>query len=257
MSLLAPLHRLASRFHLAVFSWALRRHYAALYEAQARQMPGDEAIGNGPYEVFGRFELEILQRAGLKANHTLLDFGCGDGRLAIHAIPYLSAGNYFGIDISPTFLERARNRAASRTPKPACRVRWQRQIGDCIPLPDRSVDMMCAYSVFTHMEHEDAYRYLRDARRVVRRGGRVVFSCLPMTQRAAHEIFVQQAALDFATRWRIVRNVTTSVEMMDQIAGLAGWRVVEWFAGDRLFSTIPGEESRPFGQSVCVLESPG
>jgi hypothetical protein len=103
------------------------------------------------------------------------------------------------------------------------------------------------------MEHEDTYRYLCEARRIVRPGGRLVYSCLPMTLKAAHEIFAHQAALDFATRWRTVRNVTTSVEMMDQIAQMAGWKVVRWYPGNELFSRVPGEETRPFGQSVCVL----
>ena len=111
--------------------------------------------------------------------------------------------------------------------------------------------MVCAFSVFTHMEHEDSYRYLLDAFRVVRPGGSFVFSCLPLDLPAAQEIFVAEAALPVAERWRRVRAVTTSRDLMDAISTLAGWRVTDWYGGDHPFL-----DQTALGQSVCVLERP-
>ncbi len=63
--------------------------YEKLYEAQAQAVRVDEAIGVGPYDLIGQIELDILVMEGLQPEHTLLDFGCGNGRLAVHAIPLL------------------------------------------------------------------------------------------------------------------------------------------------------------------------
>ena len=104
------------------------------------------------------------------------------------------------------------------------------------------------------MEHEDSYRYLCEARRIVRPGGRFIFSCLPMNLAYARQIFLNESVETFVGRWKRVRNVTTSVELMNAIAELAGWRVTRWYAGDEPFSRLPGYEGWQFGQSVCVLE---
>jgi hypothetical protein len=124
-------------------------------------------------------------------------------------------------------------------------------------LPDASADLICAFSVFTHMEHEDAYRYLIDGLRVTRAGGRFVFSCLPLELELSREIFREAAAFSLAERWRRVRNVITSRDLMDSIADLAGWRVISWYRGDEPTFDVPGlRERAALGQSVCVLERP-
>ena len=64
--------------------------YESLYEAHARST-GDEGVGGGDYDVMGEVELDVLRAEGLQPTSTLLDFGCGNGRLAVHAVPYLDA----------------------------------------------------------------------------------------------------------------------------------------------------------------------
>ena len=162
-----------------------------------------------------------------------MDLGCGTGRLAVHAIPTLAGGHYVGIDIAQSMLDHARALIDTRHPSPPCRVTWQQQRDDTFQLPDASADMMCAFSVFTHMEHEDTFRYLVSARRVVRPGGRFLFSCLPMSLAAARDIFRESASRTLAERWATVRNVTTTPEMMETLATMAGWTVRGWYASRR------------------------
>jgi hypothetical protein len=81
--------------------------------------------------------------------------------------------------------------------------------------------MVCAFSVFTHMEHEASYRNLVDALRVVRLGGRFVFSCSPLDLPAAQELFVAEATLPLAESWGPVCSLTTSRDLMDAISTLA------------------------------------
>jgi SAM-dependent methyltransferase len=55
----------------------------------------------------GHYLFEFVRDAGLRPEHRLLDFGCGALRLGILAIPYLDAGNYFGVDSHLVSLEAA------------------------------------------------------------------------------------------------------------------------------------------------------
>ena len=134
---------------------------------------------------------------------------------------------------------------------------WIKQTSSSFPLDSRSADFMIAASVFTHMEHEDSYRYLTDALRIVRPGGRFLFSCLPMELPAARQIFLQSAQDELQERWNKVRSVTTTRDFMENIAELAGWKVLRWHPGDvptiRLLDT---GELCALGQSICVLERP-
>ena len=228
--------------------------YEALYEAHAQALSGEEAVGGGDFHLIGGIELGALLMAGLRPNDTVVDFGCGTGRLARQLIPRLAGGHYIGIDIAPTMLVRAEHRVRSTIPQAPCQVTWIRQDTTTFPLRAESVDMICAFSVFTHIEHEDTYRYLKDAARIVRPGGRFVFSCLPMDLVAAQHIFLQSAGNDFRERWRQVRNVTTSVDLMTAIAQLAGWTPTHWYAGDRPTIQLPETgEFHGLGQSICVL----
>lgn len=213
--------------------------YESLYEAHA-QIEGDETVV-GDLSL-GRIELEIVQDHGLKPDHTLVDLGCGIGRLASEVVSYLSSdGAYIGTDVSHSLLARAKNRLADLSPPPACSVSWSKQLGNIFPMEEDSVDMICAFSVFTHIEHEDAYALLRDGRRIVRPGGKFVFSCLPMDLSDARYHFWRSAQMSVTERWSTVRNVTTSMDLMNTILAMAGWEPDSWTTGN------PDR----FGQSVC------
>src|SRR5687768_3992335 len=82
--------------------------YESLYETHAQQVESDHVIGQGDFDLIGRTELGVLLMEGLKPEHTLVDLGCGVGRLAVHVIPNLVGGSYVGIDISQTMLTRAK-----------------------------------------------------------------------------------------------------------------------------------------------------
>jgi ubiquinone/menaquinone biosynthesis C-methylase UbiE len=230
------------------------RSYESLYELHARITPPHQSVGPGDYDLVGRIELEVLRMEGLKPGDSLVDLGCGMGRLAVHAVPMLEEGRYIGVDISRTMLARARAALRERFMLPACSVEFHHQTTHEFRLPERSVDMICAFSVFSHMEHEDNYRYLQGARRIIRDDGRFIFSCLPMDLEFSRRVFAQQAGLDTAERWGGVRNVTTSRELMDWIARMAGWEPLRWYAGDQPCVRLP-DHSEPLemGQSICVL----
>jgi SAM-dependent methyltransferase len=232
--------------------------YERLYERLAQELPPAHSIGDGDSDLIGRIELSALLASGLEPEHTLVDFGCGTGRLAVHAIPRLARGAYIGIDISQTMLAQAEERVArlKRTKvRSGCHVTWKHQTGVVFDLPPESVDFIAAFSVFTHMEHEDAYRYLVEARRAVRPGGKFVFSCLTMDIALVRSFFVTSAESSLEDRWRHVRNVTTTRDYMVVVAEMAGWRLERWYKGDLKLIPLDGGngELAALGQSVCVL----
>ncbi len=229
-----------------------RATYESLYESHARA-EGDDGVGSGDYDVIGEIEFDVLRAYGLEPSSTLLDFGCGNGRLGIHVVPFLDRGEYIGVDVAPTFLAHAERRLAPMTADGSRTIRLIHQTDENFELADDSIDIACAFSVFTHMEHEDMYRYLVALKRVVRPGGRAVVSCLPMNLDAARHIFLTEAAFDPVTRWQRVRNVTTSVALVDEIVALAGWSVVTWLPGTQGQAPRLSGEMRSLGQSIVVL----
>jgi ubiquinone/menaquinone biosynthesis C-methylase UbiE len=159
--------------------------------------------------------------------------------LAQFAIPYLSTGRYTGIDIAPTMIERAKRKCNS-VPT-TCQVEWLVQTDVPFTYSDDSVDMICAYSVFTHMEHEDSYRYLKDALRIVKPGGKFLYTCLLIDTAYGADIFLGAARLTLAERWANPRNIVTSKDLMTAISAKANWQVLDW-------------RQSLSGQTLCVLQ---
>ncbi len=107
------------------------------------------AVGGRYYDI-GAIERQILIQAGLLAEHTLIDVGCGSGRTAYALRTYLNGG-YIGYDIVPELVEYAKEKCQ--------RPDWKFGTVDRIqiPEPDGSADMVCFFSVFTHLLHEQSF----------------------------------------------------------------------------------------------------
>jgi SAM-dependent methyltransferase len=242
----------------SVQAWlnVMSNSYERAYERHARRESAESSVGGAEaFELIGRIELGLLRMEGIKPTDTIIDFGCGSGRLAVHLIPYLAKGRYVGIDISKTMLRNAA--ALTERSRSTCQVDWKHQTAAHFQLADGAADALCAFSVFTHLENEDSYRYLVDARRVVRPGGKLIFSCLPLSLAEARSIFLASARLDLRERWAGVRNVVTTEETMEALASLAGWQVARWYRGDERCIALAGMDGpRALGQSACVLIRP-
>lgn len=176
---------------LNLFLWSrinkldFRATYASLVK-YLKQTHGAEtamkrAVG-GEFEAIGFVELEILKHAGLKEDAYVVDVGCGSGRLAIPLSQYLK-GKYLGIDILPDLVNNARQSVG--------RADWRFEVteGLSIPKEDSTVDMVCFFSVFTHLLHEQTYVYLQEAKRVLKPEGKIVFSFFDFTIPAHWRVF--------------------------------------------------------------------
>lgn len=146
------------------------------------------AVG-GDFERVGLIEFAILKDAGLGEGQSLVDVGCGSGRLALPLSRNLGKIDYLGIDVVPELLEYASKIVAG-----APGFRFVKADGLRIPMADSTADMACFFSLFTHLLHEQSYLYLREALRVIKPGGRVVFSFLEFEMEPHWSIFESNLA---------------------------------------------------------------
>jgi SAM-dependent methyltransferase len=129
-----------------------------------------QASSGGNYEGVGQLEADILVDLGLRDGHSVVDVGCGSGRLST-AIQRKAAIDYHGTAVLRPALDYARSRAPSH-------YRFTRVAGLDIPVASASADFVVFFSVATHLMHHETYIYPEEAKRVAKPGGRIVTSFL-------------------------------------------------------------------------------
>ncbi len=156
-------------------------HVEMLRRTLSEESAMEAAVG-GEFVAMGKLEYYLLKSLGLSAGQYVVDIGCGSGRLAYQLAPYPEIG-YMGTDVVPDLLAHAER---------VCqRADWlfARAHGTSIICEEGSADFVCFFSVFTHLSHEDSFRYLREARRVLKDGGKIVFSFLEFRIHSHWEVF--------------------------------------------------------------------
>ena len=170
--LLAPLTNRDER------NWASKTDFRATHRRLLKQLrstySNDEAVRlavGGEFDAFGRMLREALVFHGLKPTDYLIDVGCGSGRVA-KPLSEIQTGKYLGIDVVPGLIEYARK----LVPRPD----WRFEVAEGLKIPeaDQQADMICFFSVLTHLLHEESFVYLREAKRVLKPGGKIVLSFL-------------------------------------------------------------------------------
>lgn len=233
-----------------VISILLREH--AEDEAMARAVGGD-------YELMGVLEHAVLHgMAGLGPGSSVIDVGCGSGRLATR-LARLPGLRYLGTDVVPLLLDYARRRANRSD------FRFINVDRVNIPAPDGGADIVCFFSVLTHLLHEESYLYLQEAHRALKPGGRVVFSFLEYETPMGMAVF--EANLNWA-RTRVLAsqiNIFLHRQTIRHWAGRLGFSVESFSDGAAGAVTVGADQATQnvtagdyaFGQSICVLRKPG
>ncbi len=232
-----------------------RRYRDHVYELVGRNDSYEDAMQQavgGEFDAIGQMELDLLISVGLSADGFLIDVGCGSGRLAAPLASYLR-GDYLGTDVVPTLLDHARGLVQ--------RPEWRFELSSDLTIPAQSgtADIVCFFSVFTHLPHEDTYHYLQEARRVLRPGGRVVFSFLEFAVKSHWTVF--EADLQARGEPHPL-NQFISRDGIEAWADHLGFEVENVWAGDEPYIPL----SKPidmngtsfdtlgtFGQSAAVL----
>jgi SAM-dependent methyltransferase len=141
-------------------------------QARTTATTGMEALAHG-FETYALFRALYETYAGpLEPENSVLDFGCGWGRVTRFFLRDVKPENLVGIDIDEPALVAARETN-----------RWCR-FARCGVLPptdldDASLDLVYAWSVFSHLSEEAHLQWLEEFRRILRPGGVLLLSTLP------------------------------------------------------------------------------
>lgn len=223
--LLRSVVRRASRFYTT--SVADRREYGRVWDsvAQTRSDAMYAVAGyadEAEWERSGRSTAgDIATETGLTDQDSVLDIGCGAGRVGVHLAPRVR--KWIGADVSREMLGHAR-RALGTAPN----VDFVHLTGDGLPASlDGTLDVVYCTTVFMHLEEWDRYRYVQGAFRALKPGGRLYVDNFSLLSPDGWALFESTAALPPAERPPHVSKASTpqELEIFVQKAGFEAIRV--------------------------------
>jgi ubiquinone/menaquinone biosynthesis C-methylase UbiE len=122
---------------------------------------------------------ETLEHARLEPGESFLEVGCGTGTLTIAARQLVGpGGSAAGIDAIPAMIELSRRKAT----RAGVDIEFRPGSIDALPFADHRFDVVAGSFMIFHMSDPVRRNGIREIRRVLRPGGRVLF--LDMTEPA-------------------------------------------------------------------------
>jgi SAM-dependent methyltransferase len=212
--------RMTSRRLRAALAFRARRARADALDALDRVRGGGDPLTpprrlrTGDYSDFERLGREFLdlfvRLGGLRPDHSVLDIGCGPGRIAVPLTGCLSTrGGYAGFDIVGEEVAWCRSHITPRFPN----FRFDRvDVHNArynpngavapeefrFPYADESFDFVFATSVFTHMLGPEVEHYLGELARVLRPSGRALLTWFLLTDESRAFIASGSGRFSFA-----------------------------------------------------------
>jgi ubiquinone/menaquinone biosynthesis C-methylase UbiE len=231
--------------------------YIEKFQRHAEKLTEDEAVkihvgGIKNYYRIGALERRLLEKLVGFDSRYFIDLGCGSGRLAQTLIDQATL-RFLGIDVVPNLIEYCR-----RTLRPD----WRFEVSSDFRIPekDQAADCITAFSLFTHLLHEESFTYVKDAQRVLKPGGKLIFSFLEYDEPRHRALFLRAVASVAASRPLIVFIEKNGLKFW---ADELGFEIEKFISPTEKFVDFPERIHLPngetlagthqFGQSVCVM----
>ena len=225
------LRRLAGRLKRAALGGpeVRRAAYQKVWDDQARSEDAAKVAVAG-YTDEAEFArqadatLALLDRTvGVKPTDVILEIGCGVGRVGRVLAP--RCREWVGTDVSANMLAHARRRLADLP-----NVRTEVVSGyDLAPIPDASIDAVYSTVVFMHLDEWERFRYVREAFRVLRPGGRLYVDNFNLLSDLGWRVFEEHLAMPPLARppWSARSSTPQELDAYFRRAGFADVRQTE------------------------------
>lgn len=147
--------------------------------AEFRRLVHGEPIGEEDHARIGDECFSVIkERCALRPSSTVLDIGCGCGRIATPMSSFLTSGIYHGVDIVRPMVDWCTDNISLRHPhfhfhhadlsNTVYRTSGKPADSYVFPFSDDTFDVIFAMSVFTHLLPASAAQYAREISRMLK-----------------------------------------------------------------------------------------
>ncbi len=203
--------------------------YALHTERRIKTTGYKAAVGGGDnWEEHGKLQADFLKAGGLMPRHSLLEIGCGTGRLARQIAPYLRHGNYHGLDISIAAINEAKTLAEDEG--------WYRYLPEFsvgeLGATSRKFDYIWAFSVFIHLPQDIMESVMRNAASVMHRDSQFFWAYVPEPK--TYRSGVKQFRHTLEDYQRAAKSAGLTFLDIDNWIGQAGHKQGRWSGSQRV-----------------------
>ena len=238
---------------------AVRDIFEAMRSTKIDDVPLSDVIGGGDPERIASETLAVLDRyLDLKAHHSILDVGCGCGRIATALTQHVGPmTNYVGVDIIPVLIQFGRKVISPRYPnfkfmlldesnKTYDPLRSKGHRCDIAKLsearPPGSVDLAISISLFTHLDYAPALDILTAISRMLVHGGHAFITLFVLDAEAWDGIGGNRTGFRFRHRtpsgklrsdkWADpTHSVGYGMDRLEELVHSAGLKIEQWIRG--------------------------
>lgn len=169
----------------------------------------------------------VIEIAALCPDDRVLDLGCGAGRAMVLAARLVGTRNVAGVDPTPALASTARKRLPGATVEIG--------VAEDLPFPDRSFTV--AWTITAHHHWDDSPTGLREAYRVLARGGRFLLAEYRNRRPEGHGLNDDEA--------REMEQTLSDLgfERVETVRRRSGWRTLLVLVAHRPPEPEPGGDS--------------
>jgi len=123
---------------------------------------------------YSEWQIDILKSFNIDKGCKILDIGCGPLRFGLEAINFLNDGGYYGIDPYPRFIELGKLLYDATGMDKKYTVIHDAEFN--FHLFETEFDFAIAQSVFTHLSRVQVILALKNAKKVMKSGSKLLFT---------------------------------------------------------------------------------